>query len=181
MNCSRSGGDPSGIRHDLKLAGGEASDELLQATFGRGQVIIETLNAAGAFGIQGEDAELQNHGRGRLVWNNCRGSGGSEAVGVDTFQTVCLLLPFGIIQVTFQRLAAMDEFVNQRHHVLGAGQVALHFYQEFQVIFLLLPTYHTLSRQAAMVNRDGSSTQKRFLVQHEAVDPLCQGGALLLS
>lgn len=61
------GGNPSGIRHDLKTAGGEASHELLQATFGRGQVIIETLNPARAFGIEGEDAELQDHQVG-FVW-----------------------------------------------------------------------------------------------------------------
>ena len=62
------GGNPSGIRHDLKSAGGEASHEILQTTFGRGQVIIETLNPAGAFGIEGEDAELQDHGSVGFVW-----------------------------------------------------------------------------------------------------------------
>ena len=67
---ARGGGNPSGIRHDLKPAGGEASDELLQTAFGRGQVIIETLNAARAFGIQGENAELQDHGFG-VVWLTC--------------------------------------------------------------------------------------------------------------
>jgi hypothetical protein len=32
-----------------------------------------------------------------------------------------------------------------------------------------------------MVNRDSGSAQQRFLIQHEAVDLLCQAGALLLS
>jgi len=47
--------------------------------------------------------------------------------------------------------------------------------------FLLLPSYHTLSSQAAVVNRDGSSAEQRFLIEHEAVDLLGEAGALLLS
>ena len=71
--------------------------------------------------------------------------------------------------------------MNQGGDILRPVQVAVNLHQELQVVFLLLPSYHTLRGQAAMMNRDRRGRQKGFLVKHKAVDLLGQAGALLLS
>jgi hypothetical protein len=128
---------------------------------------------------------LRNHGGECLHWSfvccvYCRGSGGSEAGGVDGFQTVCFGFAGFLIHDTFQGLAAVDEFVDESHDVLLTGQVTIDLHQELLSVFLL-PSYHALSTQAAMMNGDRSSAQQGLLIQHEAVDLLSEAGTLLLS